>query len=50
MEFGVYTYGFDVTFDEEELPDSDDEQGQETQQEAASNTTKNLTQKQRQDI
>jgi len=38
MEFGVYIDGFDVTFDEEKLPDSDDE---ETQQEAASNTTKN---------
>ena len=43
MEFGVYTDGFDITFDEKELPDSDDEQDQETQQEATSNTTKNLT-------
>jgi hypothetical protein len=31
MEFGVYTDGFDVTFDEEDLPNSDDEQDQETQ-------------------
>ena len=50
MEFGVYIDGFDISFDEEELLNSDDEQDQETQQEAASNTTKNLTQKQRQDI
>ena len=31
MEFGVYIDGFDISFDEEELPDSDDEQDQETQ-------------------
>jgi hypothetical protein len=33
MEFVVYTDGFEVTFEEEELSDSDDEQDQETQQE-----------------
>ena len=30
MEFGVYIDGFDISFDEEELLNSDDEQDQET--------------------
>jgi DNA-binding transcriptional MerR regulator len=39
-----------IIFDEEELTDSDDEDFEETQQDQASNATKNLTGRQRQDI
>ena len=50
QEFGVYTDAVNIIFDEEELTDSDDEEFQETHQDEASNATKNLTGRQRQDI
>ncbi|XP_066334125.1 uncharacterized protein [Miscanthus floridulus] len=48
-QFGVYTDDVNIIFDEEELTNSDDEEFQETQDQAP-NATKNLTDKQRQDI
>ena len=50
QEFGMYTDVVNIIFDEEELTDSDDEEFQETHQDDASNATKNLTGRQRQDI
>lgn len=49
-DFGVYTDDVHIIFDEEELSDSDDEDGQQNLQEEASNIHKNLTKRQRQDI
>jgi hypothetical protein len=43
QEIGVYTEVVNIIFDEEELTDSDDEDFEETQQDQASNATKNLT-------
>ena len=48
-QFGVYADEVNVIFDEEELTDSDDEDFQATQDEAP-NATRNLTDRQRQDI
>jgi hypothetical protein len=42
-KLGVYTEAVNIIFDEEELTDSDDEDFEETQQDQASNATKNLT-------
>jgi hypothetical protein len=43
QEIGVYIEAVNIIFDEEELTDSDDEDFEETQQDQASNATKNLT-------
>ena len=48
-QFGVYADEVNVIFDEEELTDSDDEDFQATQDEAP-NATRNLIDRQRQDI
>ena len=49
-DFGVYTDGVHILFDEDGLSDSDDEDYQQPLQEEATNMLKNLTQRQRQDI
>lgn len=50
QEIGVYTDSINIIFDQEELTDSDDEEFEEPHQDEASNATKNLTERQRQDI